>query len=78
MNTQDKLTELLGTHLGIAADQVTEDTSFQDLKLDSLALIELTMVINKAFGIDLDDWALTADTTIEKAVAMIEQSGDQL
>lgn len=72
---QEKITELLVANLGIAADDVRPEATYADLKMDSLALIEFTMIIQKELDVLLDDDALQAATTIAGTVELIESKG---
>ncbi|MEU3840463.1 acyl carrier protein [Streptomyces sp. NPDC028635] len=71
----EKLTHLLVTQLGVPAGKVEAGISYKDLGLDSLALIELTMIINKELGTDLGDDLLQGETTIAETVELIEAQG---
>jgi acyl carrier protein len=72
---QEKITQLLITHFGVAAEAVTPDTTYEQLSLDSLVLIELTMIIKKELGVRLDDDALQAGSTIADTAELIESNG---
>ncbi|MFD9002133.1 acyl carrier protein [Streptomyces sp. NPDC059582] len=72
---QEKLTGLLVSQLGVPAAQIEPGISYKDLALDSLALIELTMLINKDLGVDLSDEVLQGETTIADTVELIESQG---
>ncbi|WP_256106106.1 acyl carrier protein [Streptomyces sp. ODS05-4] len=72
---QDKLTELLVTQLGVPAAKIEAGVTYKDLGLDSLALIEFTMIVNKELGADLGDDLLQGETTIAETVGHIESQG---
>lgn len=72
---QEQLTGLLVTHLGVPAGKIEPEVSYQDLGLDSLALIEFTMVVNRELGTELGDDQLLAETTIAETVELIESQG---
>ncbi|MGX4691116.1 acyl carrier protein [Streptomyces sp. JNUCC 63] len=72
---QEKLTDLLVTQLGVPAGKIEPEISYKDLALDSLALIELTMIINRELGTDLGDDLLQGETTITETVEIIESRG---
>jgi acyl carrier protein len=72
---QEKITELLVTHLGVDAEGIRPETAYRDLRLDSLALIEFTMIIQRELGVLLDDDALQADSTIADTAELIESKG---
>ena len=66
---RDKAVEMLE----VEADQVQEDKSFvDDLKVDSLSLVEYTMDLEDEFGIELPEEELTEVKTIGAFVDVIE------
>ena len=48
----EKLTGLLAEQFGVEADSITMDTTFEDLGADSLDIVELSMALEEAFGIE--------------------------
>ena len=65
---RDKAVEMLE----VEADQVQEDRSFvEDLGVDSLALVEYTMDLEDAFGIELPEEELAEVKTIGAFVDVI-------
>ncbi len=65
---RDKAVEMLE----VEADQVQEDKSFvADLQVDSLSLVELTMDLEDAFGIELPEEELVDVKTIGAFVDVI-------
>jgi acyl carrier protein len=59
--------------LEVEGDQVQEDKSFvDDLKVDSLSLVEYTMDLEDEFGIELPEEELTDVKTIGAFVDVIE------
>ncbi|MER5598871.1 acyl carrier protein [Streptomyces adustus] len=72
---QEKLTGLLVSELGVPAAKIEPGISYKDLALDSLALIELTMIINRELGVDLTDDILQGETTVADTVELIEAQG---
>ncbi|GGW84374.1 hypothetical protein GCM10010297_01180 [Streptomyces malachitofuscus] len=72
---QTQLTTLLVTHLGVPAERIEPEITYQDLGLDSLALIEFTMIVNRELGTEVGDDQLLAETTIGETVELIESQG---
>jgi acyl carrier protein len=50
----EKIVDYLKDHLGDANLEITEQTSFSDLGLDSLDLIQLVMELEDKYGVTLD------------------------
>jgi acyl carrier protein len=66
---RDKAVEMLE----VEADAVQEDKSFvEDLKVDSLSLVEYTMDLEDELGVDLPEEELVDVTTIGAFVDVIE------
>lgn len=75
--TRTRLEDLLRTFSGVGADYAfTDETRFgADLQLDSLDLIELSLLIDVEFGIQMDDDEVDApeNGTLGGMVAFIER-----
>ncbi len=54
METFQKVADLLAQRKGTTADQITPDSKFQDLKLDSLDVAELVMDLEDAFSVTIE------------------------
>ena len=48
----ERLTKLLSEQFGLEAEDITEDTGFEELGADSVDLVELSMNMEAEFGID--------------------------
>ena len=68
--TIEKVKELLANYLNIEADELTEETTFQDLEIDSLDVIEIMMELEDEFGIEIK--AAEAGKSIKELVAYID------
>lgn len=51
--TLDKVKELLADHLDIDEATITEDTTFEDLDVDSLDTVEILMEMEDEFGVEI-------------------------
>ena len=47
-----KIVKLLSEQFGMEPDEITEETTFEDLGADSVDLVELSMSLEEEFGID--------------------------
>ena len=47
--------EYLGAHYSIEPDQITDESTLEDLGLDSLAVLAIADIIENKYGISLDD-----------------------
>ncbi len=51
--TIEKVKELLAEHLEMDASEITEETTFDDLGVDSLDAVEIMMEMEDEFGIEI-------------------------
>ena len=54
MSTFEKVADLLAQRKGVTVDQISPDSKFQDLKLDSLDVAELVMDLEDAFDVTIE------------------------
>lgn len=78
MKTEEKLIKLVSKHLKMPVEKVTADKAFvDDLGCDSLDTIELVMVAEEAFSIELEDELFMNDNyrafNISQAAKMISE-----
>ena len=65
---------LVCKQLGVVGDRVKPEASFiDDLGADSLALVELTLVFEEAFDIDIPDEEAQKMRTVRDAILSVEK-----
>lgn len=69
----ETLKQILVSKLKVPESQVTLDATQEDLELDSLAMVELAIIVDKQLGIKVTDDELIAATTISDIVELLEQ-----
>ena len=52
-----KLQDIISNYLDIDPKSITEESSFKDMEVDSLDMVEIVMEIEDAFGITIDETA---------------------
>jgi acyl carrier protein len=68
----ERLKEVLVSELGLDADKISEDASFeQDLEVDSLGVVELLMALEDEFGVKIPDEEAEDIHTVGQAVDMV-------
>ena len=74
MATQQKLAKLLADNRGVSESSITDKTTFvEDLKLDSLDMVDMIMQIGDEFGVDTDSMDPTTIKTVGDLVAFIDK-----
>ncbi len=68
----DTFTTILVDTFGVEADQVATDATFEELGLDSLDVVELTLVLEEETGVKLEDEELEDVRTVGDAIAKVE------
>ncbi len=69
---ETKLKAVLVDELGLDADKVTMDASFdQDLEVDSLGVVELLMALEDNFGVAIPDEEAENIGTVGQAVDVV-------
>jgi len=67
-----KVNDLITQSLGVSADEIVPDASFiDDLGADSLDIVELVMLIEKEFDIEIPDEDAEKISTVQDAVDYI-------
>jgi acyl carrier protein len=69
------LKEILVTRVGLPADQIVEDSSasFEDMGLDSLAIVEMQLTIQQQYGFVIPDEDALTITTQGQAVEYVNR-----
>ena len=60
MSMFDRIVEYASRQLEIPAEEITRDTTFESLGVDSLDIVEMTMDFEAELGVELDPQSATA------------------
>lgn len=72
-----RLQTIVGKQLGIDPSKITPDADFsKQLGADSLDVVELVMVIEDEFDIEIEDKVANQITTVQGALDYIEKHSD--
>lgn len=69
----ETLRGILVTSLKVPADEVTMESSVDDLDLDSLALVELSMALQSELGMEISEDELSEVETVADIVAAMQK-----
>ncbi|MFD4538793.1 acyl carrier protein [Streptomyces bauhiniae] len=69
----EQLKEILVNKLKVTPEQITLDATREDIELDSLAVVELSLVLETELGVSISDDELLEAETVGDMVALIEQ-----
>ena len=73
-NTEQEVIEVVSNVLGLEADQIGSDSSFQgDLGADSIDVVEVVIAIEDKFGVDIPDERAEQISSIKQLVACIDE-----
>lgn len=73
MSVFNKIKEIVVEQLGVEEDEVTMETSFEDLNADSLDVVELIMALEEEFDLEIPDEDAEKLTTVGAAVEYIKE-----
>jgi len=66
-------TEVLTEEFGVPEDEITADATFEALGLDSLDVVELTLVLEEKTGVKLEDEELEDVRSVQDAIDKVKE-----
>ncbi len=77
--TLEKLKKILVEQLGVEESQIVPEASFvDDLKADSLDLVELIMTLEEEFGVEIPDEDAEKIRTVGDAIEYLKERGVEI
>ncbi len=74
MPVRERVKQIIVEQLGVDEAEVTDTASFvDDLKADSLDIVELVMAFEEAFNIEIPDEDAEKITSVKEAIEYIEK-----
>ena len=70
----EKVADIANDVLGINADEITEETTVDDLDADSLDRLQLVTAMEDEFDIEIDDEKLEAINSVAEAIEAIKSA----
>ena len=75
MNVEDRVKKIVSEQLGVALDEVQNDSSFvDDLGADSLDTVELVMALEEGVDLEIADEEAEKISTVQEAVNYINSN----
>ncbi len=71
----DRVKELLIDKFGVPADEISPESTFEDMDLDSLDLVEFALAAEEDLGVRISDEEAEQLTTLSDTVALLEAKG---
>ncbi|GAA2224077.1 hypothetical protein GCM10010232_06080 [Streptomyces amakusaensis] len=72
-SVQDRFFGLLANKIGIETAALVPDATLESLDLDSLLLIELSVAVEKEFGVVVDETELSVERTLGDVLATLDE-----
>ncbi|MBB1253524.1 acyl carrier protein [Streptomyces alkaliterrae] len=69
----DTLRNILVDKLKVSPDLITAEATPEEIDLDSLAIVELSLVLQKELGIEISDDELTEAETVGDIVRLMDE-----
>lgn len=70
---EQKLKDLLAKQFGIDANDIANDDRLvEELKADSLDLVEIVMAVEKTFGIQIEEFEYQEADTVNKIAMLVD------
>ncbi|CAN5837076.1 acyl carrier protein [soil metagenome] len=75
MTLYDKIVEMLEDKFGVSSDEVTPESTFEDLDLDSLDLVEFSMALEDELGVGISDDEAAELKTVGGVATLLKEKG---
>ncbi|MFJ5984552.1 acyl carrier protein [Lentzea sp. NPDC092896] len=72
MSSNAALITMLTDKFHVPAQDITPDSTLDDLDIDSLALAELSLTLQDQLGVKIEEHEATKDTTVAELTATID------
>lgn len=70
-----RIAEIMVDKFEVPAQKVDVNAEFETMELDSLVLVELAVMLQKQYGVAVDDWEIEEAKTIENTAALLLAKG---
>ncbi|GAA3078088.1 acyl carrier protein [Streptomyces olivoverticillatus] len=70
-----RIAEIMVDKFEVPTQKVDVNAEFETMELDSLVLVELAVMLQKQYGVAVDDWEIEEAKTIENTAALLLAKG---
>ncbi|MEV5177115.1 phosphopantetheine-binding protein [Streptomyces flaveolus] len=74
----EQFKDLLVNKLKVAPDLITPEATREDIELDSLAVVELSIMLEAEFGVQVTDDDLLEAANVGEMVSLLEERGAKI
>ncbi|MDN3297062.1 phosphopantetheine-binding protein [Streptomyces ficellus] len=78
ISTYDRLVTILVERFGVTAEEATPEATFEQLDLDSLALVEFTLTVQSDLSVEVSDTELSPQQTLAEVASLVESKGAEV
>lgn len=71
----NQVREIIARKFQLNPDDITPEATLKDLELDSLDVVDLSLVIEKELGVAVSDEEMLQAETVEAVVTLVESRG---
>ncbi|MEV8589030.1 acyl carrier protein [Streptomyces sp. NPDC051180] len=68
--------EILTGKFDVPAEDATRTTVLEDVEVDSLALLEISLILEKRLGVSIEEGVLNSRQTVEEAAEVVARLDD--
>lgn len=72
MSVQDKVKEIVAQQLEVDINNLTPETTFEEIDADSLDIVELVMALEEEFELEISDQEIENIQTVGDVIKFIE------
>lgn len=72
---QEQLSNILVDNFGAPSELLTDEITLEELGFDSLAVVELALVVKRTFGVTVVSDEITPEHTFVATVRLLENKG---
>ncbi|WP_304452163.1 acyl carrier protein [Nocardiopsis sp. YSL2] len=76
-NVTNLITQILTTKYEVPAEEISTEAKFEELHLDSLALMEMALALETELGVRIAEGVITPELSLGEAVSTLVSLGSE-